>query len=68
MKTQPSQLVNTVSLARRLRLPIGWLHEQAENNLIPALKVGGEFYFNYLAVEQVLLERTAKGGGRPHAE
>ena len=39
-------------------MPIAWLEQEATTNRIPAIKVGDEFFFNYHAVEKVLLKRA----------
>ncbi len=39
-------------------MPVAWLEQEAAANRIPAIKVGDEFFFNYHAVEKVLLKRA----------
>jgi len=51
-------LINIRILSHRLRMPIAWLEQEATTNRIPAIKVGDEFFFNYHAVEKVLLKRA----------
>ena len=62
------RLVGLGDLARALDISASWLLEETKQGNIPHLKVAGRFLYSVEAVEQVLLERAAKGGGRPHAE
>lgn len=57
METQT--LVNTLGLARRLRLPAAWLRAEAVAGRIPSLRAGRRLLFNVEAVERTLLERAA---------
>lgn len=51
-------------MARRLRVPVKWLREQAEASRVPHLRAGSRLLFNAEAVERVLLDRAADIGGR----
>jgi hypothetical protein len=61
------KLVPLGQLARRLRVPVRWLREEAEADRIPHLKAGKALLFDHEAVERVLLDR-ARQGGPDHAE
>jgi hypothetical protein len=50
-------------MARRLRLPVKWLREEAEAGRVPCLKAGRAFLFDPDAVEKALVERAQKNGG-----
>ncbi len=45
-------------VARRLRVPVGWLKSEAEANRIPHLRAGRAILANVDAVESVLLKRA----------
>ena len=60
------KLLRVGPMARRLRVPVKWLREEAEGGSIPHLKVGSVLLFDPEAVEQALLERArgiARGPG-----
>jgi hypothetical protein len=62
-----SRLLPLNVVARRLRVPVRWLHAEAEAGRIPHLKAGTAILCDVAAVEVVLLERArqpAKRGGR----
>jgi hypothetical protein len=44
--------------ARTLRVPVGWLREEALADRVPCLKAGKAILFDIEAVEAVLLERA----------
>lgn len=48
--------------ARRLRVPVKWLREEAEAGRVPHLKAGTSLLFDFDAVERVLLDRARQGG------
>ena len=60
------ELTNLIGLSRRLRLPTAWLKAEAMDGRIPCLRVGRRLLFNTRAVEQVLVERAAKGARDEH--
>ena len=57
MNTEP-KLLPTGPMARRLRIPVSWLREEAEAGRIPAVRAGSVFLFNPKSVERVLLARA----------
>jgi hypothetical protein len=54
-----AELVNLQKLAVHIRLPRGWLREEAIAGRIPCLRVGRRMLFNLAAVEQALALRAA---------
>ena len=66
MLTQ-SKLLPVGPTARRFRVPVGWLRDEAEAGRVPHLKAGKVFLFDPEAVEQVLLERARNTGGTANA-
>jgi hypothetical protein len=61
MDNEP-KLLPTGPTARRLRVPVKWLRDEAEAGRVPALKAGKVFLFDAEAVETVLRERARRGG------
>ena len=61
-----SRLLPVGAMARRLRVPVKWLREEAETGRVPCLMAGKAILFDPEAVECVLLERaqSSKGGQR----
>ena len=55
-------------MARRVRVPVGWLRAEAEAGRVPCLLAGRAMLFNAQAVERVLSERAAAGGPHLHPE
>ena len=55
------QLIQLNHMARRLRVPVRWLMEQAESGKIPALKTGKTYLVNPEAVIDVLTRRAKEG-------
>jgi len=53
-----SDLLPLNLVARRLRVPVKWLREEAEAGRVPALRAGNVLLCNPTAVEEVLLERA----------
>jgi hypothetical protein len=53
-----SRLLPIGPMARRLRVPVRWLRDEADAGRIPHLKAGKVFLFDPLTVERVLLERA----------
>jgi hypothetical protein len=58
----PTKLIPLGPLARRLRVPVKWLRDEALAGRVPHLKAGKAFLFDPEAVERVLLERAREGG------
>jgi len=58
----PPKLLLIGPTARRLRVPVKWLREEAEAGRIPHLKADKALLFDPEAVESVLLERARQGG------
>jgi excisionase family DNA binding protein len=56
------KLLTTPFMARRLRVPVGWLRDEADAGRIPSVKAGRVFLFSPEAVESALLERARAGG------
>jgi hypothetical protein len=61
MLTQP-KLLPVGATARRLRVPVKWLREEAEAGRVPHLKAGKALLFDPETVERVLLERAKREG------
>jgi excisionase family DNA binding protein len=55
--------LNLREMANALKVPLGWLKEEAAAGRIPCVRAGRQFLFNRDAVENVLAERAAKGEG-----
>lgn len=60
-------LATICELAARLRLPAGWLWEEAEAGRIPSLVAGGKRRFSVEAVRRTLAERAAHPQSEPVA-
>ena len=45
-------------MAKRLRVPVRWLRDEAEAGRVPHLKAGSQFLFDFEAVERSLLKRA----------
>ncbi len=60
MDNAPRLLVTGV-MARRLRVPVAWLREEAEAGRIPHLKAGRTLLFEPETVERVLIARAKRG-------
>jgi hypothetical protein len=50
-------------MARRLRVPVRWLRDEAGAGRIPHLKAGKALLFDPETVERVLRERARREGG-----
>jgi len=61
MITQSRELLQAGPMARFVRVPVAWLKAEAEAGRIPCLRAGKVFLFDSDVVQQVLLERAAKG-------
>jgi hypothetical protein len=46
-------------LARRLRVPVGWLRDEARAGRVPCIQAGRQILVNPAAVETALLARAA---------
>jgi hypothetical protein len=62
-----SDLFSLPRLAVRLRLPRGWLRQEALAGRLPCLKVGRRLLFNFSACERALAERAATSREATHA-
>jgi excisionase family DNA binding protein len=52
--------LNTLSMeARRLRVPVAWLRDEADAGRIPAIKAGRQYLFASATVDQVLFQRAS---------
>ena len=60
------KLLTLSHMARRLRVPAGWLREEAEAGRVPCLQAGNQILFHPETVESVLVQR-ASGGGKEAA-
>ena len=58
MNANASTLLPLGPTAQYLRVPVGWLREEAESGRVPHLKAGNSLLFDPQAVERVLLERA----------
>ena len=58
-----SKLLPIGPTARRFRVPVTWLREEANAGRVPHLKAGRSILFDPEAVEAVLLERARQTGG-----
>ena len=52
-------------MARRLRVPVTWLREEAEAGRVPCLKAGRAILVNPDAVNAALTERAARERCKP---
>ena len=57
-----NDLVSLATLSRRLKLPRGWLKDQADSGKIPCLKIGSRYLFSLVAAQEALAARAARGG------
>ena len=55
------RLLPTSIMARRLRVTVRWLREEAEAGRVPCIKAERQFLFDAEAVEEVLLQRARVG-------
>jgi hypothetical protein len=53
------ELLSLSRMARRLRVTVAWLREEAEASRVPCLRAGRRYLFCASAVERVLAERAA---------
>jgi hypothetical protein len=59
---ESAELAGLAAMARRLRVPAGWLKTEADAGRIPHLKAGSQRLFNVAEVERVLAERARVEG------
>jgi len=52
------ELLTASQMARRLRVQVRWLRDEAEAGRVPSLDVGNTFLFNEQAVTAALAERA----------
>ena len=57
-----NNLITIGQLARKLRISIVWLRQQADRGVLPCLNADGKLFFNLEAVKVKLAELAAKGG------
>ena len=58
-----SKLLPVGPTARRFRVPVKWLRDEAEAGRVPCLQAGKALLFDPDLVEQVLLERARQAQG-----
>jgi excisionase family DNA binding protein len=46
-------------MARRLRVPVNWLREEATSGRLPHIRAGKVFLFNADTVEKILIKRAS---------
>jgi hypothetical protein len=63
MNNDKPELLTTGQTARRLRVPVKWLKDEAKAGKIPHLQAGKAILFNPDVVGKLLIERASKGGG-----
>lgn len=61
MEISKPKLLLVGPMARRLRVTVKWLRDEAEAGRIPHLKAGQRLLFDPETVERVLLERARQG-------
>jgi hypothetical protein len=54
-----TELLSLNSMARRLRVTVGWLRAEADAGRVPCLRAGNRYLFSPDAVERVLALRAA---------
>ena len=57
------KFVNLKTAAFELGVPAAWLRRESDAGRIPYLRAGRKILFNIEAVQNVLAERAAQGGG-----
>ena len=62
MTHTPTRLLTAGAMARRLRVPVKWLRDEAEAGRIPHVKADTALLFDPETVERVLLERAQRKG------
>ncbi len=58
LNNDPPKLLTAGLMARHLRVPVGWLRDEADAGRGPALKAGTVYLFVPDAVERVLVKRA----------
>ncbi len=53
------------TMARRLRVPLAWLRDEADSGRIPHLKAGKAYLFDPSTVEAILVERSKTENKKP---
>lgn len=53
-------LMTLTELARRLRVPVRWLRQEADAGRLPHLKAGSQRLFNWVEVERALALRAKR--------
>ncbi len=67
METTHAPLLNLSRMARRLRVTVAWLRDEAEAGRVPCLRAGTRYLFAPEAVERVLAERASNEKVGEHA-
>ena len=67
METIHSPLLSLARMARRLRVTVAWLRDEADAGRVPCLLAGTRYLFAPEAVERVLAARAAEEKGVGHA-
>jgi hypothetical protein len=55
-----SELLTLPRMARRLRVTVAWLRDEADAGRVPCLRAGSRYLFAPAAVESVLAERASR--------
>lgn len=56
---ETNELITLSELARRLRVSMRWLREEAASGRLPSIAAGAQHLFNLRVVERLLAERAA---------
>ena len=56
---EPQKLLPVGPAARKLRVPVMWLRNEAEAGRVPHLRAGKQFLFNLEVVERLLIARAS---------
>lgn len=67
METTHAPLLPLNRMARRLRVTIGWLRDEADAGRVPCLRAGKRYLFSPEAVERELAARAASEKAVVHA-
>lgn len=65
MMITQSKLLPVGPMARRLRVSVKWLREEAAAGRVPHLQADPAILFDPDTVERVLIERAKQGGAKP---
>ena len=67
MEITHASLLPLNRMARRLRVTVAWLRNEADAGRVPCLRAGTRYLFAPEAVERVLTERAANEKAGTHA-